>query len=591
MDSWERVFSSPAPLAVILSIAAVLRVWHILALQHLPLFDHLIVDSKLYDEWALRIASGDWVGGDRAFYMDPLYPYALAILYRGFGHDLLIVRLLQAALGVATCYFAAVVGRRVGGRGVGMASALLLAVCQPLVFEVGEIEKTSLGVFLLTVSLVLTAHRALASKLGAGSCLALAVLTRGNLLLMIPLGALYCLFDLDQSDRAARDTGGTEWWRQRVSGKSRRNAIAFGLGVFLVLFPALWRNYLVSGEWVLTTSQLGTNFYTGNNASNWLGTWYPVPFVRPLPSYEEADFKAKAEAITGKSMTATEVSSFWFMESLRHVRRNPGFALKVFFRKFTLFWSNLEVPDGWSMYFIRGYSPALRLSLVTMGWILPLALLGAAASFGSNKEVRLHVGYVSAYSLSLIVFFIFSRYRAYVIPSLSILAALGARWIWNHVQRHDWRSAIPGAIAVACALAFSFFGASTLIGLRPANFVHNYAHLAELYADAGHYDSAEALLQEGLRKQPKAESLLCASGSLYLRKNHPEKARNYILQCLQVNELYPDAWFMLGIANEKLSWIEEAQRCFRRQLMINPDHQLAKKHLKRLMFLSGQNGN
>ncbi len=56
-----------------------------LALRKLPLFDALIIDSRSYDLWGQRIAAGDWLGRDRAFYMDPLYPYALAIRLPGYS--------------------------------------------------------------------------------------------------------------------------------------------------------------------------------------------------------------------------------------------------------------------------------------------------------------------------------------------------------------------------------------------------------------------------------------------------------------------------------------------------------------------------
>ncbi len=585
-----RVLSSRAALLSVLAIATVLRVGHVLALRRLPLFDNLIIDSKLYDEWAQRIAAGDWLGGDRAFYMDPLYPYLLAFLYRCFGHDLLIVRLFQAVLGVATCGFVAIIGRRIGGRAVGTVAALLVALYQPLIFEGGEIEKTALGVFLIIACFVFTTQRSIVSKFGAGACLALATLTRGNLLLMAPLGAVYFLFDSEPRESGERTVRFAGRWRELVSGKAGKSTITFCLGFLLFLSPVLWRNHSVSGEWILTTSQLGTNFYTGNNPLNWLGTWYPVPFVRPLPTHEEEDFRFKAEAIEKRPLTPTEVSSFWFMASVKHIMQHPGFALKVFFRKFILFWSNLEVPDGWGMYFIKQYSPALRMSPFTLGWLLPLAFLGAAATFRLNRDIRLLVGYIAAYSLSLIAFFIFSRYRAYVVPPLAILAALGIRWIWDHVQRLDWRHAIPRALAAGCVFAFSIFGASTFIGLRPENFVHNYAHLAELYEDKGDFNSAEALLQKGLQQQPNAESLLCALGSLYLKINDPNRALIYFTQCLKINEQYPNAWFMLGEVNERLGRIDEAIRWFQRQLDITPEHQSAKKHLRNLKAYPGRTG-
>src|ERR1051325_657936 len=102
--SWVMV------VAIVLILAAALRIGHVLALRRLPLFDNLMLDSQVYDEWAQRIAAGDLLGGNGAFYMDPLYPYVLAVIYRCLGHDLLVVRLLQAALGVATCGLVGLLG-------------------------------------------------------------------------------------------------------------------------------------------------------------------------------------------------------------------------------------------------------------------------------------------------------------------------------------------------------------------------------------------------------------------------------------------------------------------------------------------------
>ena len=42
-------------------------------------------------------------------------------------------------------------------------------------------------------------------------------------------------------------------------------AAAFALGLALVLGPVALRNYVIGDTFALTTSQLGTNFYIGNN--------------------------------------------------------------------------------------------------------------------------------------------------------------------------------------------------------------------------------------------------------------------------------------------------------------------------------------
>jgi hypothetical protein len=358
----------------------------------------------------------------------------------------------------------------------------------------------------------------------------------------------------------------------------------------LVLSPVLWRNHHVTGEWILTTSQAGTNFYNGNNPSNWSGAFSPMPFVRSSPKYEEQDFRAKAEQITGKRLTPSEVSSFWFREAIKHMAHNPRFAAGVLFRKFTLFWSDLEVPDAWSMYFLRQYSPALRLAFLTLGWLLPLATLGVIASFRLSRQVRLLVGCVTAYFLSLMAFYVHSRYRVYIGPPLAVLAAIGLQWIWEHGRRRDWRKVISGMLLAGCVWTFSFVGASAFVGFGPEGVVHNYAHLAGLYEDQGDFQSATALLQEGLRRNPGAASILCGFASLYLRTDDPKQALSYSSQCVRADEYYMNAWFLLGQANEALGNSRQAAFCYRRQLELVPEHQFAKICLENLMVLQGKAG-
>src|SRR6185295_12779047 len=91
-----RAFSDRAILVAIAVVAALLRVAYVLSLRSSPWFEHLAVDPEYYDAWARQIVAQGWLG-ERTFYMDPLYPYLLAAVYRLVGHDLLLVRLLNVA--------------------------------------------------------------------------------------------------------------------------------------------------------------------------------------------------------------------------------------------------------------------------------------------------------------------------------------------------------------------------------------------------------------------------------------------------------------------------------------------------------------
>src|SRR5438874_6226093 len=123
-----------APAALLLfAVAFTLRIIHIRQMRNAPFFTLLMGDARGYDEWAQRLAAGDWIGRD-VFYQAPLYPYFLGAIYRLAGRDLLIVRLEQACIGSASCVLLASACRRLFGDIGGAAAGLLLALWAPAIF-------------------------------------------------------------------------------------------------------------------------------------------------------------------------------------------------------------------------------------------------------------------------------------------------------------------------------------------------------------------------------------------------------------------------------------------------------------------------
>ena len=82
------------------------------------------------------------------------------------------------------------------------------------------------------------------------------------------------------------------------------------------------RNYIHSGQLILTSYQAGANFYIGNNPQA-RGFYTRLDFVRANPEFEEEDFRSRAEKILGHSLSPAEVSRFWFRQSLQAFRRRP----------------------------------------------------------------------------------------------------------------------------------------------------------------------------------------------------------------------------------------------------------------------------
>ena len=128
---------------MIFLIALAVRAMHLWQLQPSPFFDVLLGDSRGYDEWAQRIAAGDWLGTD-VFYQAPLYPYFLGAIYATLGRDLLIVRVVQIVLGSAACVCLGLAGARLFSRRTGLVAGLMLALYAPAVFFDGLLQKAVL---------------------------------------------------------------------------------------------------------------------------------------------------------------------------------------------------------------------------------------------------------------------------------------------------------------------------------------------------------------------------------------------------------------------------------------------------------------
>ena len=489
-----------------------------LALRGSPWFDHLVVDPEYYDAWAQRIAAGDWLG-DRAFYMDPLYPYVLAALYRLCGHDLLLARLLNVAFAAGTIALVARIGRRVGGARTAILAAFAFALYTPDVFYVGEVDKTSLSILLTAAALALALGRA--SFVG-GVALGAAALTRANLLVTAPVLAL---------------------------ARRRRTAL-FVAGLACALVPVVWRNHRVSGAWVLTTAQAGQNFYTGNNELNPWGAYGAVPFVRGNPHFEEDDFRAEAERRSGRSLAPREVSHFWFAEGFRHVRARPAFALRATARKLALFWNDFEISDNQDQYLLERVSWVLRLPLLGFGWLPPLALIGALAA-RRTRAVRILVAFVAVYCASVVAFFVFSRYRIQIVPALLPLAALGVLDLGACVRAGAWRPVANRLVLAGIVAAFTFHTFDVFSRDDPQANEMRLRHLADMELDAGHADRALAAYDEAIRGCPlRCTGALVDLTTTYLRGGRVADAEKYLRAFAVLHPEQPEVWRQLERVRE-----------------------------------------
>ena len=145
LDRW-----GPAAAAV---LAFVVRWIYLAGARNNPLFESLGLDARFYDLWAKRIAAGDWIGSE-PFFMGPLYPYLLAILYRLGMNPVFQVAIIQAVLDSVTCALVYIIARRIWSReAAGRVAGLLACSYGPMMLYTGELLYPTLAAFIHTLFL------------------------------------------------------------------------------------------------------------------------------------------------------------------------------------------------------------------------------------------------------------------------------------------------------------------------------------------------------------------------------------------------------------------------------------------------------
>lgn len=523
--------------AWIAGLGLMTRVLHLLAARDVPLFEHLIVDARQYDLWATRIAHGDWLGSE-TFYQAPLYPYFLALVKLLVGDGTWPIRIVQALMGAASCGLLFLAARNFVSHRVGVVAGVLLASYPPAIFYDGIVQKASLG-GLLVVTLLWWFSRLQKSPsprewIAAGATTGLLLLTREETILWLAPIAIWIAFRF--SDVA--------WARRAVF------AASFALGLVLPLGPVAWRNHHVGGEFVLTTSQAGPNFWIGNRPGA-DGRYAPLRPGRSNTPFERADAVELAELESGRKLSPNEVSSFWFGQARAWISDHPGDWLRLLGRKALLLVNWYEVPDAEDLYFYERGEPLLAFvsRILHLGVLLPLAVAGIVLSWARRRDVGIVAGVLLVQCAAVVAFYVMGRYRYPIVPPTIVFAAVALVQGFALVRVGAWRSI---ALPLACAL--------------PVAVVSNWP----LYSR----DDQAAM------SHVNAGSALRASGRL------PEAEAQY-RAALALDDDLPEGWSNLGEVLAQQGRLSEGLECVRKAVKQRPDDARLQQRLGTALYESG----
>lgn len=524
--SW---FASPLPwraaLLLIAAVALALRLLHLWLLRDAALMKILMGDAQAYDAWARRIASGQWLGTD-VFYQSPLYPYAMAVLYAALRPDPWVIRIAQAILGAASCVLIAKAGEKLLNRPAGLIAAALLAIHPAAIFFDCVIQKSSLDLFLVCLTLY-TLGRAWRSQTAlnvalAGVAAGALILNRENAaVLLLAIGPWLALTA-----------------RPRAPGPIVRTGAAFVLGAAVVLGPVAVRNKVVGGEFHLTTSQFGPNFYIGNRPGA-DGMYAALKWGRADARYERQDATELAEAQAGRKLTPAQVSAYWARLTFEGIRADPAGWLRLLGRKWLLTWNLVEIADTEDQYTWAQESAVLRAAepWLHMGLLFPLAAAGMVLAW-REPGARLIGSILLTYALGVTAFYVFARYRYPLLPMVLLLAGAGLASPWGAILRQ--RRAGLVAMALLAAGAAGWMASRPLLS-RQNMLATTHLNLGARLAETGRPDDAERHLRQALRHKPRFVEAYFNLGLLSLARGQHEQAIDSFTQALRLAPGSPEA--------------------------------------------------
>lgn len=421
------------PIPFIIALAALTLRWlHLLLVSNTDLVRIPIIDAQFYHQWAISVAGGDVVGKG-LYFMSPLYPYLLGLIYAIFGIFPIIAMLLQ---GIASSVAVWILFRwmeKLADRRSAIISASLAALYAPFIFFDATLL-TSTTIILLSTLILYVAEKAIAQPtterlLVLGALIGLSALARPVVLLFVFF--LWVIFLIADRPTATKRFG----W-----------VLA---GLVFILTPVGIRNLVQGGEFALTASSAGVNFYIGNNPDA-TGLYWEAPFLSSVePQQEEGEYRRVAGDAIGRELTTREASDYWRRQALAWIIDDPVGWMKLEAHKAFYFWNRAEFANNVSIYAGKEFSPLLRYNPVGFWLIGPLGVAGLffLVRHKGWRRMMLPLGWTLSYFLAGLIFFISSEYRLPVTLPLFLGAGYALSELIRRLQEKRYEPAMRVVVA------------------------------------------------------------------------------------------------------------------------------------------------
>jgi tetratricopeptide (TPR) repeat protein len=496
--------------ALVGTLALAIRCVHLADYSRLPLFQRPTVDAALYVDFARRFAESGALPD--VFFKPPLFQVLLGAWWNVVGESWFWLRMPLVLLGAGTAVLAWLIARRLFTAEVALLAGLLYALHSSAVYFEAELLEMGLVTFVQVAAfwLVVRTERSHARPLAllCGGSLGLGIVARPTFLLFSLLALL-------------------------ILGRRRFSWIA--LGMIAAVAPVTLHNATRGGDLVFVSSNLGLNFYIGNNP-NANGRIVSTPELPAEPAGARREARRIAEVQAGHALQASDVSRYWLKRGVEYAATQPARTVELALRKMFFLWSGTPLSDNEDMLSLRRYLRVYALLPVGMWLLAPLGLVGLMFSRAANRAavppLWLARGYVACQVLAVWPFFVVERFRLPWAPLLAVFTAWTLIELATRLRRAP-RSMMRLTAAAMATLALCNVPA---FGVRDAPVVDLDYKVAYAYHQLGRVDEAMRAYRNAIERNPRAALARNALGYLLAeRREKLDEAAQLVREALELD--------------------------------------------------------
>jgi len=560
---WYRRFR--VYLLALISIAVLLRIVFIYQLSISDFSDFTSLDSKYYVQLAKNMLLGKPLA-TTVLTFNPLYPLFLFVIFRLFDTSYLVVRIVQAVFGIVSIWLIYRCSLKIFSMEkwshvkpeLGALFASFIAIFYPnFLFYEGMLLATSIIILLvLTILFIALKIDGALSMVGDGIEKGSKVKT-GVYIYLVSAGLLTAVGALARPNIfLILLVAFSAWLIFKARIRSTKLLVSYLVPALLILAIPLGFNMSKGGGFVPITAHGGINFYIGNGPSA-NGLFNPPMEIRSDMRGGIEDARIIAERKTGKSLKHSEVSRYWFRETLKYITSKPARWIRLMGRKVYYYFNGTEVPDVADISIYIDSCRVLRFLFFPFSLISALSVPGLILMALRWRRYSIFLLFFAVLSFATVIFYIHTRYRLPSIPLFIISASYFILWFFETAAE---KKHLKAFVFFALALVlFIFVGISKPIAI---DWSALYNSIGNFYMDKGERGKANMAFEKAYRLNPNSLETKINYARVLRRLGKKEESMKLYSQAFSMRPDFPNLAIEYGSILEEMKYVESARKIY-----------------------------